>query len=255
MRLKFEERRPVPAWLADLEMSGSNPLDSIAFPLHDVLHRSLYYPASRFDGRPVQLLAGMVHSFVYVDYGVDYADLEKAVRSCGFLGYRLAAQKTVKQADLAPHGWQPEVPDKYRQELKSANHSWIRPFFAQWMVFERLSDFKEEHGPARFSLLYIGADGVQTYQALYVTNSIAPLVLAIIQPGHAFGNNYTDFTDPEGLLAHVVCRTNDSNLPEYMVCGQGGERLKAAFWTDTYPESVENWYLLGVWQRSQMDER
>jgi hypothetical protein len=173
------------------------------------LNGSLYYPASGFDGRPVQLLGGFLHSFIYVDYGVGREGLAAAIESAGFCGYRLAGRNPLKQTDLAPNGWHPTIPERFHHDVarfQQLNRDWVRPPFAEWLVFDRLADFGEDHGPERFSLLYVGADGVATYQALYLQNRAGPEVLAIIQPGTGFGGAYTDFRDPQGFLADVVLR-------------------------------------------------
>lgn len=251
MPLKQDERQSVPQWLASLDLVGPDPLIHISFPLKEVLDRSLYYPACEFDGGPVQLLGGFVHSFVYVDYGVGQGALQAAVQAAGFKGYRLAGRKTLGQSDLAPRGWYPTIPHQFRSDadrFQRVSDDWVRPPFAEWMVFERNPEFDDAHGPARFSLLYIGADGVAAYQALYVGNNCAPRVLAIIQPGTGFGGNYTEFRDADGFLAHVVLQMNKS-LPCYMMCGMNRARPTTAFWPDVYPKSVENWYNLGIWSR------
>jgi hypothetical protein len=251
MPLKHDERQPVPPWLTGIDLTRPNPLSGIHFPLERVLDRSLYYPACEFDGRPVQMLGGFVHSFVYVDYGVGQAAFQAAVEATGFRGYRLAGQKALAQTDLAPRGWHQVVPHQFRADLdrfQQISRDWVRPPFAEWMIFERNSEFDDTHGPERFSLLHIGADGVATYQALYVANNIAPHVLAIIQPGTGFGGNYTEFRDANGLLAHVVLRVN-APLPCYMICGMNTEPPSSAFWPDAYPKPVESWHKLGLWRR------
>jgi len=74
------------------------------------------------------------------------------------------------------------------------------------------------HGPVRFSLLFICSDGVDTFQALYVANRVAPKVVTVIQPGHAFGHNWTDFTDSEKVFARVVL-ANPAGQPDKVLYG------------------------------------
>jgi len=92
---------------------------------------------------------------------------------------------------------------------------------------------------------------VAAYQALYWQNHTAPVVLAIIQPGHGFGGNYTDFTDPNGFFAWVILKGNGQHLPEYLVFGGLGEHDTQAFWPEAYPAHVE-WFPhrngIGVWR-------
>ena len=126
---------------------------------------------------------------------------------------------------------------------------WVRPPFGEWLVFEREAGVAEDHGPERFSLVYVGADGVASYQALYLQNEVAPEVLAIIQPGTGWGGSYTDFRRPDGFLAEVVRLMGNHTIPQSMMCGEINGRPKAAFWPDQYSEPIENWYEIGIWTR------
>ena len=45
-------------------------------------------------------------------------------------------------------------------------------FFCHWFIFERDCSFAESHGPERFSLMYICAEGVSAYELLYSSRSV-----------------------------------------------------------------------------------
>jgi hypothetical protein len=49
------------------------------------------------------------------------------------------------------------------------------------------------------------------------------MAIAIIQPGHGFGGNYTDFTDPERILARSVFG-NPAGAPQLLLYGGWFER-------------------------------
>ena len=136
----------------------------------------------------------------------------------------------------------------------SHHRGFIRSPFATWYVFDRDDGLDENHGPQRFSVVYLCADGVAAYQALYRQNHTAPEVLAIIQPGHGFGLNYTDFTDPKGFLAWTVLEGNGSHIPDFLVCGDSFIDHTQSFWPDAYPDHVE-WFQHvhgnGVWRRGR----
>jgi hypothetical protein len=51
-----------------------------------------------------------------------------------------------------------------------------------------------------FCLIYVSWEGIDTYKRLYLNRNIFPKALTIIQPGEAFGGNWTNFNDPNGLL-------------------------------------------------------
>ena len=252
--LKQDNRRPVPKWLAELDPKA---LENADFPVREALEHSLYYPAAGFDGRPVQFLGGFIHSFIYVDYGNEEAAVHAETVQQGFAGYHVAGCKPLRECDLTPNGWTPEVPPQYRDDVRRfvdmRETGFVRRPFATWYIFDRNDDKTEDHGPQRFSLVYLCADGVAAYQALYWQHHIAPEVLTIIQPGEGFGGNYANFRDPEGFFAWVVLHGNDQPIPEYLVCGMTLLFAQAqSFWPDEYPEHVE-WFQQvngnGVWRR------
>ncbi len=211
----------MPEWIS----SGN-----FSFTVEKALTDSLYYPAAGVDGDPVKFLNGNVFSFVYADYGVDRSRLMAELEAHGFRGYHVIHSQSLSAGDLVPDGWNvmltPErgegSPDKYK--------SWIKDPFAEWMIFEKNSDVNSPEKSERFSLLYICADGAAAYQALYLSNNIGPRIIAVIQPGHGFGCNWTDFTNRKNILARSVFH-NRKLLPEYMINGGWGEE-------DFYSEPV-----------------
>lgn len=256
MPLRHSHRRPVPEWLAKINLPEPEALEACAFPLRDALEHSLYYPAAGFDGRPVQFLGGFIHSFFYVDYGKQELDLEEVVQRHGFLGYHVTGRKQLSEGDLAPNGWSLVIPppctDDMHRLKQMREMGFVKKPFAVWYVFDREPNRGEDHGRERFSFVYICGDGVATYQALYWPNKIAPEVLAIIQPGTGFGSNYTDFRDPNGCLAWTVLKGNGEHVPEYLVYGGLLLDYTQACWPDAYPEHIE-WFQHvngnGVWRR------
>ena len=182
---------PVPAWLAEVSVES---MQEAPFPLTDVLAGAVYYPASGFDGLLVKSLASRVHSFVHVDYGLTREQLTEEFLEHGFKGYRILGRRAVSEGELAPNGWQP-LP------LKPGHGDPPRAMrrgtpFCDWIVFERLAEFGDDHGPAGFSLVHLHADGPAAFDALHRSNGLAPSAVAIVQPGHGFGGNWTDFTNP-----------------------------------------------------------
>ena len=95
--------------------------------------------------------------------------------------------------------------------------------YCSWSIFQRGEDVPSIHGPPRFSLLYLCADGVAAFQALYYANSLSPKAVAVIQPGTAFGGNWTDFDDPSGIFARTVFG-NPKGSPQILLNGGRGNR-------------------------------
>ncbi len=216
-----------PDWLSNLTPTT---VEHEPFPLLDLLRDSLYYPASGFDGSPVKYLGGHFLSFVYVDYGRTRDEFMEALKDPGFSGYDLIGCRSVTEKELAPRGWHP-MPPTPRDGNPSAYRDEIQEPFSTWSVFQRRDDVPECHGPCRLSLLYLCADGVAAFQALYVTNALAPKAVAIIQPGDGFGLNWTNFRDPERILATSVLQ-NPGGPPNILLYGGSGslEFYREACW-------------------------
>lgn len=194
-------------------------------PLRELLVGSLYYPSSGFDANVIRYCNTTgreldIDSYVYCDYGISEEDLMGEAHN--FLGYHILASRPLTYKELLPHGWDVQIPPGIsRQRYTQYSNAW-RPF-ARWIVYERDSDYAEDHGVARFSLMYLGTEGVATYQALYWMNKTYPKALAIIQPGHGFGLNWTDFTKPNRPFAWIIYN-NPHGLPETLFYGGVGGR-------------------------------
>jgi hypothetical protein len=221
-----------PQWLKNLDIEN---FSESPFPIQQILKDSAYYPSSGFDGFPVQFLSNTIQSFIYVDYGYTQQQLDAELTNYGFHGYQVIARRSLTETDLAPKGWCPiQLQPKDGNPLKF--DYWIKKPFAEWIIFERQPEFTEEHGAKRFSLIYLCADGVAAFQALYVTNSIAPRVIAIIQPGIGFGNNWSDFKDRDSAFGSIVLG-NPAGKPEYLLLGAWESNSECGCWPE-YNELV-----------------
>lgn len=175
-------------------------------PLRGLLENSIYYPAAGHDGGVIKdcntrARSLNIRSFVYADYCTGpEAYLEK---ENNFRGYHVFGSRALKPENMAPIGWRPQMPPETSRELYIRYQKHWKPF-AHWTVYERDADQNEEHGPERFSLIYIGSEGVATYQALYWVQRIVPTGICIIQPGTGWGFNWTDFRAPNAALFWAI---------------------------------------------------
>ncbi len=109
-------------------------------------------------------------------------------------------------------------------------------------MYERKPAFDDRHGAKKFSLIYIGGEGVATYQALYWSNKKYPKALAIIQPGTGFGLNWTDFTKESKELAWVVLN-NKYGVPEIILYGGIGTNYMDFSWSGyQYIRTINPYY-------------
>ena len=211
----------LPGWLAQ---ATAETMREEPFPLREILEGALYYPSCGSDGGPVRYLGPWFQSFVYVDYGYRHKDFSEQLVKAPFSGYQIFGMRSVSFKELAPHGWDKSaLSQEEKDRAKEYAKDWQKLPFCEWVVFERAASKLRSHGPLRFSMLYLCADGVHAFGALYVGNMLRPGAIAVIQPGHGFGRNWTDFTDAEGVLARVVMG-NPAGLPDYYIYGGWGPR-------------------------------
>ena len=189
------------------------------FPLRQLLENSLYYPACDVDGEVIRYcnrhFAQMrICSFVYADYGTGEDRMNEHLD--GFLGYHILATRELSPEDVGASQKLVKPEGISMEDYLQYQDVWQRPF-ARWAVFERDEERDDSHGPERFSLLYLGAEGVAAYAGLYLAQGIVPKGIAIIQPGHSFGLNWTNFRDWNCPLARTV--RMGKSLPEYFFHG------------------------------------
>ena len=204
--------------LSSLLSLSANTIEQGLFPLKVLLRDSLYYPSCGIDGEVIRYCnihynILQICSYVYVDYGIKENMLMNHLDE--FLGYHLFATRALSKEDLgADHKLQ--IPEYINTEdYYMFQKEWEA--FGTWAVYERDEEFGNNHGPRRFSLLYLGAEGVAAYSGLYLANDIIPKAMAIIQPGTAFGFNWTDFRDWDGPLARTV--RMGKSMPQFFFNG------------------------------------
>ena len=198
------------------------------FPLKDILANSLYYPACDNDGGVVKDCNTLnrvlgIENFIYCDYAFGDERLNEALDS--FHGYTVIATRSLNPNDLTPNGWRMKMPPRLDlREYSRYKDAYEKPF-AKWVVYERVPEKGDDYGPNRFSLVYIGGEGIATYQAIYWSNKATPTALAIIQPGFGFGLNWANFSEKNGYLNWVVANNPTKQLPKHIYYGGiGGEQ-------------------------------
>jgi hypothetical protein len=206
-------RQSTPDWL----MRAKFAHDQI--PIVDLLQGSVFYPASAMDGRPVKYLGGYSHSFVYADCNVTQDSLITYLDT--FKGYRLYYSRSVAREELCFKSFQP-LPLEPNDGDPSSLHVWpgLSPY-SIWAVYKRQSGFDEDHGPERFSLLFVGGEGAATFQSLYYSNQCSPSAIALSKCD-AFTGNWTQFYNPRKILARSVIQ-NPHGIPDYLFCDRGPE--------------------------------
>ena len=210
-------------------------------PMDDLLKDSLYYPASRTDGRPIRLCNTLwrsldINSFVYCDFDVSEDEFLRETRNV--LGYHVLGHRGLRREEYIPVDWHLEmVPPETRQDHLTRPHYWDSflgtkdgpAHFAHWVVFERNANRGEEHGPERFSLLFICGEGLATFQQLYCSRGLAPRMLCFIQCW-GFAGNWTNFTGVDAPFHRTLCKYREC-IPEWLCLGDawhidGAQKLR-----------------------------
>lgn len=219
-------------------------------PLKELIENSAYYPSCWFDGGVIKhcnenLQDEGICSFIYCDYAPEEDDVVSRA-STGIRGYHVFAHRTVGMEEI---GAEEPLPIDFAisayEESRLYDLIKNKPenLYCHWLVMERDADFGEEHGPERFSLLYIRGEGVATYAGLYCAHKVSPKVLGIIQPGHGFGGNWTNYSDPQACL-YSFLRSNPAGMPSYVFYGGIGiDGYEDLNWPDyEIVDRVKNYY-------------
>ena len=215
------EAMECPKWLEKLTREQ---IENDEFPRKDVLDGSFYYPACGEDGGVILFLGRFCHSFIYVDYLADKdkvrTDMKKQFKDGG---YDLVGMRELTTKDLSPIG----VPTtkacagiNRTEYTKFSKSDTSEPLFVLWAIYERHTELTLEYGPQRFSLVYIGGEGVASYAALYNGNGLYPRWIAMIQCD-GFACNWTEFKNPFKPLHELVIE-NQAGQPQFIVEGAGG---------------------------------
>jgi hypothetical protein len=198
------------------------------FDIKNIIIDSLYYPSCGTDGVPVKYFMGNIYSFVYVDYGISENDFNREIDLPeAFRGYKIIHKEKISKYQLDTGN------EKYylaKISHREPMRDWVQKTYCYWVVFKRELDYNDTHNPEYFSLLYLCSEAVSAYYVLYNQYKVSPKILCIIQDGHGFGGNWTDFTDRNLDLARAVFI--NKKLPEYLINGGYGTGYEKSIWPE-----------------------
>lgn len=205
------QREAMPEWLRD--WTSQSKFNATEF----LSSRVVFYPGSGTDGQPVKYFGSRyaAHCFVFADYGVEKEQISEELEETGhpFAGYSSLARMDVAERDLSPNGWVPHIdPRDAQQAPRAPIFGVVRPF-ALLEILERQPGFGDAHGPQRLAILFLCADGVAAYDALFCQNgSTAPF--AVVLQDHGFGGNWTRF-GKGGVIEGIASRA--ARTPAYLL--------------------------------------
>lgn len=213
---KFAEK--VPAWIL-------NHRKGVKICMHDVRNsRIVYYPGSGTDGQPVHTFvqAHAAHVFMYVDYSLPREQIKEELSERGFKGYHLLDSIELTEKDLTPNNWIPHChPDQ--SQIESMRHFASVENYACLVIFERDADRDESHGAARFAVIFLGGDGIATYDAIFC-NKYATAPFCLVLQDHGYGGNWNIF-GKSGLMEQAA--RNAGVFPKFILAAtnSGGTEI------------------------------
>ena len=228
----LQQREDVPSWLE--RFTPGDPFPSEQF----FASRVVFYPGSGFNGHPVKVFGGShsAHSFVYADYHITQAILEAELEhpTQGFRGYHRLARLQLHERDLVPTGWTPhvragEVPSGRFQFASVAADP-----FGFLEILERDTNVDDSHGAQRLAILFLGADAIATYDALFCQGRGSPPPFAVLLQDHGFGGNYNRFG--QGSLLEGIAKRCEL-MPQWLLVAEdtdpwdGFKRVSEVRWS------------------------
>ena len=211
----------VPAWLDKFDRN------SIFDPRAFFGSRIVFYPGSGDDGQPVEMFGSThsAHCFVYADYGVQEDEIRNRLNDPkqGFRGYKTLRRIDLTERDLVPNGWSPHVTISERRRANTPHASIKDRPYGFLEILERTAGLDEVHGAKRLAILFLGADGAATFDALFCQERSSP-PFAIVLQDHGTGGNYTDF-GRDGLLEKIAERAK--TYPELLLCADNTRPWKS----------------------------
>jgi hypothetical protein len=204
-----EYKEEVPQWLVDYK-----PGDQISFS--DFMNcRVGYYPGAGYDGNLVRVCnkSHSVHCFLHADYGISREEMEShlAEERC------LSGYHVIGKVD-------------WSDTVCFESNRWFCPELEPYCfmaVFERDADRDESWGAERLAMTFLLADGIKTYDELFVKQyQKAPWIMLL--QDHGFGGNYDRF-DRGGKLSSIVSR---GVKPQFVLCDEGTRMWKGYYKMD-----------------------
>lgn len=261
--IKALSHEPIPSWLNNYRVG-----DPINFS--DVFKDSIYYPACGLDPDVMSLCMGYGHSFIYVDNlclweSVGKEDVYEFINNFYVFGaFKKIFQAEFSKSDLiGGHSFDNE--ELQYGDGDPTNGLTPKDFFSILTIFQpKQGNRTWTHGDRSIKLhvyeplvfLYVCADGCFSYKDFYYSHNVAPRGVAIIQPGDAFGGNWTSYYDRDKIFGRNVMN-HPAGIPDILISG-GRDSRGGYFRGCIWPEYSERLYYsrlnqkgLAVWTRKE----
>ena len=195
----------MPSWLKAYRKGQPKPLSEF------LQSRIVYYPGDRTDWHPLEVFGGShsAHCFVYADYWLSEGELRSELQDRGIDGYEILDEVSFSESEvmgaIPPNYSRFLSPEELRQTAEGTHN--FREYnhpdpYTLLIILERKSGYGDGHGPERLAILYLGADGIATYAAMFAGGN-APRLFGLLLQDHGWGGNYDRF-GRGGLLEKII---------------------------------------------------
>lgn len=188
---------------------------------------TLFYPGAGIDNHPIRVFEplGIINTYIYVDYLLPKDYVVKSLNENFIEGYHLydVQDITFKEFKI----------NKYVHHYKLTDEDIKRmPSKSELQSYAIVATFESDDLKRRFSLIYLGADAIATYDILFQNYKIPT---AIVIQDHGFGCNYNSFGG-EGALFEIASKLKA--FPKYML-----RSTNTVCWKDYYQPLVYSEFL------------
>jgi len=205
--LKKNYSEETPSWLKSYSKGQSSPLAEF------LNSRIVFYPGSGMDWDPIAVFGGScsAHCFVYVDYLLPAEEVIGRLQGeDGLEGYHILDSVRITEGELmraAPWRRHFLTAEERRDAAEGARgfRRYNAPApYARLVILER--DSGRSEGAERLAVLFLGADGHATFEAVFA-NGNAPDLFGYLLQEHGWGCNY-DRWGRDGLCDKIMQRSN-----------------------------------------------
>ena len=207
---------PTPRWLENSEFSLNGFFES----------RTVYYPGAGDDGSPIHLFnrSHSAHCFVWVDQSYEFNEMMRT-GSLDLKGYSICH---VHLTDIV-------IRTDYKSSVGNTS-------CCHMVVYDRKSEFGDEHGAERLAVLVVRGEAHSTYEQIYGDRFRTIPPWAIVIQDHGLGGNFTNhcFGYPESgyFGSPILSVAQNHGFPRFLLFGEwGGTKLWPGYERvqDVYP--------------------
>jgi hypothetical protein len=239
-----------PDWL----MSNEFKFDHL-----NVIKDSLFFPQSALNIYPINVFFENVYSFIFTDFGIERSRFLDVISKYAFIDFNIIHHSQLLHSDFDYHKIE-DIFGEYYSFFDIENH----PFrnYVQESSFSKISKMKHEtyfdwlifenSAGKRFSFLYISAEPIAVYFALYSLLDQAPKIVVLDNLARRMFQDWVMYANECDLFARILLNCEpeavkkNKHTPEYLA------KTEAVDDWESYPHlvcDIDSYFSL--WQRGE----